>query len=152
MHVVDKASQHGDDSPGNQNACNPDAGADPMQQQIARNFKEEVAEKENPGEQTELLASDRQLLVHRQRRKRNVDSVEKADDVQQEKKGENPGPHFPNRSSLDGLRTGVYFAAHDQPRLSSSRRILTCLPQSSRERGNDAASSLDNVVVTYWCR
>src|SRR5947207_2998152 len=28
---------------------------------------------------------------------------------------------------------GVYFAAHDQRRLSSSRRILTCLPQCSRE-------------------
>ena len=83
-----------------------------MQQHVARNSKEQVAEKEDPGEQTELLARDRQLLVHRQRRKPNVDAVEKADDVHQEKKGDNPDPYFPNRSSLNGFRTGVYFAAH----------------------------------------
>ena len=118
MHVVDKAGQHGHDSPSNQNACNPDAGADFVQQQVTRNSKEQVAEKEDPSEQTELLARDRQLLVHRQRRKPNVDPVEKADDVQQENKGENPDPHFPNRSGLDGLRTGIYFVAHDQPGVS----------------------------------
>ena len=66
------------------NACNPDAGADFVQQQVARNSKEQVAEKEDPGEQTELLAGDRQFLVHRQRRKTNVNPVEKANDVQQE--------------------------------------------------------------------
>src|SRR6266481_2274576 len=123
MHVVGKAGQHGHDSPSNQNACNPDAGADFVQQQVARNSKEEVAEKENPGEQTELLAGDRLFLVHRQRRKPNVDPVEKADDVHQEKKGENPDSYFLNRSSLNGLRAGVYFAAHHQPSVSLSSTL-----------------------------
>ena len=118
MHVVDKASQHGHESPGNQNACNPDAAAELVQEQVAGNFKKEIAQKEDTGDQTELLAGDRQLLIHRQRRKPNVDPVEKTDDVQQEKKGQYPGPHFPNRSGLDGLRTDVYFPAHHQPHVS----------------------------------
>src|SRR6266705_4160204 len=107
MHVVDKASQHGHESPGNQNACNPDPAAELVQEQIAGNFKKEIAQKEDPGDQTELLAGNRQLLVHRQRRKPNVDPVEKADDVQQEKKGQYPGPYFPNRSCLDGPASRV---------------------------------------------
>src|SRR6266700_4018354 len=90
MRVVDKASQHGHESPGNQNACNPDPAAELVQEQVAGNFKKEIAQKEDPGDQTELLAGNRQLLVHRQRRKPNVDPVEKADDVQQEKKGQYP--------------------------------------------------------------
>src|SRR5438876_8276208 len=87
MRGVRESSEGGHCPPGNQNACNPDTGADFVQQQVARNSKEQVAKKEDPSEQTELLARDRQLLVHRQRRKPNVDPVEKADDVQQENKG-----------------------------------------------------------------
>jgi len=48
-----------------------------VQQQIARDFKEKIAEKENPEDQSELLAGDRQLPVHRQRREPNVDAIEK---------------------------------------------------------------------------
>src|SRR5713101_10184520 len=147
MRGVGKTGQHGHDSPSNQNARNPDTGADFVEQQVARNSKEQVAEKEDPSEQTELLAGDRQLLVHRQRRKPNVDPVEKADDVHQENKRENPHPHFPNRSGLNGFGTGVYFVAHDQSSVSSSRWILTYLPQSSRGRGMAAARSLDKVAI-----
>src|SRR6266446_5259136 len=121
MHVVDKAGQHRHSSPGNQNASNPDAGADFVQQQVARNSKEQVAEKEDPGEQTELLARDRQFLVHRQRRKPNVDPVEKADDVQQENKGDNPDPYFPNRSGLDEARSDWLSAGHANLVVNSTR-------------------------------
>src|SRR5437667_12399616 len=115
MRVVDKASQHGHESPGNQNACNPDPAAELVQEQVAGNFKKEIAQKEDPGDQTELLAGDRQLLVHRQRRKPNVDPVEKADDVQQKKKRENQDTQFPNSSCLDGDRTGDSYDATRQP-------------------------------------
>lgn len=83
----------------------PDPGADFVQQQVTADFKEEVAEKENSSEKSKLLAGDSQLLVHCQCREPNVDPVEKADDVQQEKKGKNPEPHFPNRSCLDETRS-----------------------------------------------
>src|SRR5881392_1200841 len=127
MRVVDKASQHGHESPGNQNACNPDAAAELVQEQVAGDFKKEIAQKENPGDQTELLAGDCQFLVHRQRREPNVDPVEKADDVQQENKGENPDLDFPNRSGLDGLPSGVCFVAHDvSPSLTLGGNDAAC--------------------------
>ncbi len=56
-----------------------------MQHQIARNLKQEIAEKENSIQQSKLLAGDGQLLVHRQGGKPNVDPVKIRDDVQKEK-------------------------------------------------------------------
>src|SRR5579864_5822038 len=43
-------------APGNQDAGNPDASPEFMQQQIARDFKDKVAKIENPKHQSELLA------------------------------------------------------------------------------------------------
>src|SRR5207247_10269403 len=115
MRVVDKASQHGHESPRNQNPCNPDAAAELVQKQVAGNFKKEIAQKEDTGDQTELLAGDSQLLVHRQRRKPNVDPVEKADDVQKEKKWENQDTQYTNCSDLIGVRMGVNFNVYARP-------------------------------------
>jgi len=85
-----------------------------VQQQIARDFEEEVAEKENPKEQSVLLAGDGQLFVHRQRRKPNVVAIEKGNDKKQEDKGKNPDPQFLNRSGFHGNRFSFYFAPHAQ--------------------------------------
>ena len=68
-----------------------------MQQKIAGDFKEEVAEEENTEEQSALLAGDGQLSVHRQRRKPNVDTIEKGNNEEEEDKGKNPNPQFLNR-------------------------------------------------------
>jgi hypothetical protein len=84
-----------------------------VQQQIAGDFKDRVAKKENPKDQSELLACDSQLSVHRQRRKPNVDSVEKGNDEKQEDKRKNPDPYFPNGSGRDGHRTVVCLDIQD---------------------------------------
>ena len=99
-NLIRQAAERSHRSPGKQYACNPDARSDFVRQQIARDLKEEVAEKENPEEQSVLLAGDGQLFVHRQRRKRNVGAVEKGNDEKQEDKRKNPDPHFPNRLCL----------------------------------------------------
>jgi len=72
MDTADKAGQHRHNSPANQYSGDPDSRPDLVQQEVAGDFKEEVAEKENPEEQSVLLATDGQLFVHRQRRKSNV--------------------------------------------------------------------------------
>ena|SRR6266850_5476987 len=64
-------------------------------------------------DQSELLAGDSQLSVHRQRRKPNVDSVEKGNDEKQEDKRKNPDPHFLNGSGRDGHRTVVCLDIQD---------------------------------------
>jgi len=73
-----------------------------VQQQIAGNFKDEVAEKENAKEQSVLLARDGQLFVHRQRREPNVDPVKKANYEKKEDKGKNLNSYFLDCSRLNG--------------------------------------------------
>jgi hypothetical protein len=80
-----------------------------VQEQIAWNFEKEVPKKENPRDQSKLLAADRQFLVHRQRRKSDVDPIEKGNDVEQKDEGNNPPPQFLNRSGFTGLYSGVSF-------------------------------------------
>src|SRR6267143_3535812 len=116
MDSVHEAGQHRHNSPANQYSGDPDARADFVQQQIAGDFKDGVAEKENPKEQSVLLAADGQLFVHRQRRKPNVDAIEKGYDEKNEDKGKNPDPHFPDRSGLDAHGTSGGFVGQDSPR------------------------------------
>ena len=61
-NLIRQAAERSHRSPGKQYACDPDARSDFVQQQIARDLKEEVAEKENPEEQSVLLAGDGQLF------------------------------------------------------------------------------------------
>ena len=72
----DEAGQRRYNSPANQYSSDPDPRSDFMQEQIAGDFKDEVAEKENPEDQSELLAGDGQLSVHGQRRKPNIVAIE----------------------------------------------------------------------------
>jgi len=79
---------------------------------LAGNFKEEITDKENPKDQSELLASDGQLFVHRQRGKPNVDAVEEGNDVKKKNERNDPNLHFPN-----GFPTCRGPGAHRLPRL-----------------------------------
>ena len=80
MDSVHEAGQRRYNSPANQYSSDPDPRSDFMQEQIAGDFKDEVAEKENPEDQSELLAGDGQLSVHGQRRKPNIVAIEYGND------------------------------------------------------------------------
>src|SRR5580704_14356655 len=80
MHRVHEARQHRQHSPGNQDSGDPNPRSNLVQQQIAGNFEEEVAEKENPEDQSVLLAGNGQFLIHRQRGKPDVHAIEKGND------------------------------------------------------------------------
>jgi hypothetical protein len=54
----------------------------------------------------------------RQRRKPNVDPVEKGNHVKKKDEGDNPDLHFPHRSGFDGHSTSAYFAEHTHLSLS----------------------------------
>ncbi len=79
-----EASQHRYDSPTDQYPRNPDASAEPVQQQIAWYLENEVAPKEYARQQPELLARDSQLFIHCQRCEPDVDTVNKVNDEQNE--------------------------------------------------------------------
>ena len=55
-----------------------------MQQKVAWYLEKKIAPKEYARQQPELLARDSQLFVHGQRRKANVDPVNKVNDEQNE--------------------------------------------------------------------
>src|SRR5262249_5166333 len=124
--------QHGDDAPAHEDPSDPDPGADPVEQEVARNLEQAVAEEEDADEESERLARDPELAVHRERREADVDPIEKRNDVQREEHRQEPGSNEANRlwGDLDG-RCGA------DRRLAQSRgRVFRgALPQFAGQSG-----------------
>ena len=74
------------DSPHHQNARNPEPRAEPLQQQVARNFAGRVADEENSRAEAEYGIGQSDVGAHLQFRKTDIDPVEKRDDVENEQK------------------------------------------------------------------
>jgi hypothetical protein len=119
-NVLRETGQHRDYS-GHHDSRDPNPRPNPVQKQIAGYLKEKVTEKENPEDQSILLAVDGQLSVHRQRRKPNVVAVELGNDEQQEHKGKDPDPHFLDSSCLDGRGTSGCFVAQSHLSVNGSK-------------------------------
>jgi hypothetical protein len=98
------------DSPTNENASNPDACSNFVQHQVAGDFKDEVANEENPKGQPILVGRDTQLLVHRPACQADVRSVKEGNDVQQEEKWNDPDSHPGDCPCLWQKRHGLQFA------------------------------------------
>ena len=96
-----------------------------MQQQVAGYLKNEIAEKENSREESELLTSDGQFPVHRQSRKANVDAVDEGNHHQNEDERDDPSPQFADRPRLNigwsQCRTGGH--AHLGASLTSTQNV-----------------------------
>src|SRR6266478_1419054 len=87
--------------------------------------------KKIPATNPKLLAADRQFLVHRQRRKPDVDTIKKGDDVQNEHKWNNPHSQFVNCLSFEGRNSSGCFVGHDH--------LSMCLPRSKGLLGHRPA-------------
>ncbi len=125
-----QASDRRHNPPADQYSRDPNASSDLVQQQIAGDFKYEVAEKENAEDQSELLAGDGQRFVHRQRRKPNVIAIDKGDDEKHENKRKDPKPQFLNRLRSDRDRGDCGTASHT----FSVRESDTSLISAERSR------------------
>jgi hypothetical protein len=90
--TVHDARERGDNSPANQYACDPDPCSDLVKQEIAGDLKQEITEKEDPNEQSKLLARNRQILIHCQCREADVDAVKISDDVEKKEERNDPDP------------------------------------------------------------
>src|SRR5208283_5258644 len=97
---VGKCGGSGDNAPGDQDAANPDAGADLVQEDVTANLEEKVADEEDAGQQAKLLGRDGQLLVHGQGGEPDIDAIKNRNDVKEKHEGEEPhldladGPGF----------------------------------------------------------
>jgi hypothetical protein len=90
VHSSHKTGKYCDDSPSDEDSRNPDTRSDPVQQKIAGDLKYEITEKEDSGDESVLLAGNRQILVHCQRSKSYVVSVEHGNNEQYENKRDDP--------------------------------------------------------------
>jgi len=115
-----------------------------VQQQVAGNLKEEVPKKEYPGHQPKLLGRNGQLLVHRQRRKPDVDPVQKRNNVKKKNEGDNPHPHSMNNIGFVGHDRRICFVRQDY--------LSVHLPRSKRlfRRRRRPKECLVRIAVTLW--
>src|SRR5450631_3746548 len=65
--AVNEAGEKRQAAPSDDDAGEPDASTELMEQQVAGNLENEISEEENSGEKAELLAGDAEILVHGER-------------------------------------------------------------------------------------
>jgi hypothetical protein len=75
--ILDEARQSCEKSPRDDDAGQPDASTKFVQQKVAGNFEQKVADEKDSGQQAELLGGDAEIAVHGKRSKPNVDAIEK---------------------------------------------------------------------------
>src|SRR5271169_2719384 len=97
VHVLHKTRQSSDKPPTEQDAGDPNASADLVQQVVAGYFEKEIAEEEDAAQKAELLAGNRQVLVHGQGGKTNVNAVDEGNDEDSEQKWNEPNAYLANR-------------------------------------------------------
>lgn len=102
VDVLDQAVESGERAPGNEDAGDPDAGAEFVEEEIAGDFENTVADEEYSSEQAELLGSDGQGAVHGERGEADVDAVEVRGDVEDEEEGKEVKANFADGEGAGG--------------------------------------------------
>ena len=86
--------------------------SDFVKDEVAGDLEQKVTPEKDSGCESELLAGDGQFVIHRQRRKSDVDAVEESNDIEHEEKCQEPDSEFPDRCCLDGIRNGTRSVCH----------------------------------------
>ena len=120
MDVVDESGERRNEPPRDQDASDPDTRTNPVQKQVAGNFKQEIADEKDPNHEPVLLSANSQIPVHGQRGKTYVNTVDVGDHIKQKDEWENPPLQLANRSGFQAGCFGRYFVGHDSPRLTAA--------------------------------
>ncbi len=104
---VHERTQCGDEAPYDQDAGDPDSGAETRQCEVARHLEQKVADEKYPGRESESAAGESQLLVHLQRRVTDVGAIYIRDDVEREDERNDAPEHFSRGPLLE--RAGSTF-------------------------------------------
>jgi hypothetical protein len=83
-----------------------------VQQEIARHLKDEITKKEDSGDESILLACERQLFVHRHGGEANVHTIDVIDHELDEKERDGAHPNFVRRSLLEVKRSNCRAGRH----------------------------------------
>ena len=111
----------GKDSPAQHDARNPFAGAEPLEQEIRWDFKDEISDEKDAGAEAEGGLRQAKVLVHRERGKAHVYPVEIRDEVTDDEKRYQP---------LRNFRDGADFnLVHHGARRARSQILFGHFPQ-----------------------
>ena len=111
--VPDEGGQAGDDAPGEQDARDPLARADAVQDQVAGDFREKIADEEDAGAKSEHRLGETQRVLHRQLGEADVHAIEIGAEITEHQQRQQPPGDPPDRLLLQrvelprGLRSQV---------------------------------------------
>ena len=143
--VPDEGGEGRDDAPGEQDAGDPLARADTVQDQVAGDLREEVADEEHPGAEAEHRLREVERVLHRQFREADVHAIQVGAEIaQHEHRDQAPGDpvnglvlqRFDLRS--DGSRSGI---SHDVPPDLGAAAKLTDRYQAINSKSSGVAGS-----------
>ncbi|MCY1429775.1 hypothetical protein D9M71_457050 [compost metagenome] len=111
----DEGEQGGDDAPGDHDASDPDPRTDLVQDDVAGNFAEEIADEKHARAQSVNRFAERQIVHHLQFGKTDVDPIQIGAQVAQHQKGHQAprgftvgvGAHGRNRFERQGSHDGL---------------------------------------------
>ena len=93
-----------DDPPGDHDAGDPDARADLFEDDVARHLEQHVAPEERAGRHAVPRRVEADILVHRQRGEADIDAVEIAEEIGQDRKGQDAQIDLAHRGLFDGSK------------------------------------------------
>jgi hypothetical protein len=93
--------EHSDDSPTDQYAGNPNTRSNSVHEQVAGYFKNEIAEEEDPRDQSKLLTGHSQFVVHCQSGEPNIDSINERNHEENKDERDDPRLQLAECSSLN---------------------------------------------------
>ena len=99
----DECRGTGNQPPADHDAGDPQPRADLVEDDVARHFEQEIAEKEcGPRTQAESGLAEAQILAHGQRSETDIHPVDLADQIQQSREGQDAPINLSHRPLLDG--------------------------------------------------
>ena len=102
-HVADEHRRHRHEAPADHDARDPAAGADAIEDQIAGNLEQAVAEKEQPGAEPVFGGAQAEILLQLPRREPDVDAVDVGDHVADEGERDNAAVDAGNHRRAAGV-------------------------------------------------
>src|SRR5207244_4204375 len=116
-------------------ARHPDARADPVHDEIARDLEEEVADEEDAGAEPVDGVAEPESLAHLERREADVDAVEVGDHIEQEHERDEPAAHLAEDGRGKRRVVGREGGRRDhRPDVPTMGRRVTRLPWRSNRR------------------
>jgi hypothetical protein len=121
-----------------------------VKDEVTGDFEEEVAPEKNSCRESELLAGNGQLAVHRQRSKAQVDSVDECYDVERKQERQQPELHLPSGSGFVYGRRFACFTEHSRPNPGGKYSETVLFKRRTRQAVDWQARQVGNAEIRSY--